>query len=163
MSNTKKYSMNMADANNTLQSIFDACNVSHNTIPFDKIMLRSMAETKLVRHAKNVAILFCALVIICPLSFRRDTGFTVLNRSIGQPIIVADHQLYQNSFAMMLDGQGIIYNDIKAIEENGAIVYPTSIDENKGLVIFPYDGNAFSISVPNTGGYVLNAIVAERK
>lgn len=163
MNNTKKYSMNYDEAQDTLQSIFDACDVSHNTVPFDKIMLKSRIEVRPISHVKHIAILFLILVIISPLTFKKNKDFTVLNNGFRQPLIVSDHQLFDYSFSMTVKGSGIIYSEIKAIKDNGAIIFPESIDEETGVIVFPYDGDALSICVPNIDGYKLRAVLSERK
>lgn len=163
MPNTKKYSMDYNEANNTLQNIFDACNVSHNTIPFDKIMLRSMAEPRLVNHVCKLAIFILLLVILCPLTFKRDSSFAVLNNSINQPVVVTDHQLFSDSFSMKIYGSGIQYDKINASRDNGSIIFPSSIDTANGLIVFPYDGKSLSISIPCENGYELKAVLYERK
>ena len=153
----------MQEADETLQSIFDACDVSHNTIPFDKVILKSKVETKIIHGFIHLAVFFLFLAIICPLFFKQDSNFKIMNSTPGQPVVIIDHQLYENSFAMSLTGNGIKYDEVNGIKENGAIVFPKTIDEAKGIVVIPYDGDALSINIPTIDGYVLHAILNERK
>lgn len=158
-----KYSMNMKTADATLQNIFDACNVSHNSVPFDKIMLRSRAETKTVELFRYLATLFLIFAILTPLFFSRDDSFVLLNKAPGQPVVVTDHQLYDTAFTMCLMGKDILYDEIKATKEDGAIIFPKLIDKNNGIVTFPYDGSPLTIVVPAGNGYSMTAILSENK
>ncbi len=153
----------MQAADKTLQNVFDACNVSHNSIPFDKIMLRSRAETKLVVAFRHLATLFLIIAIVSPLFFSRDTSFMLLNAAPGQPVVVTDHQLYDTAFTMRLMGRDILYDEIKAIKDDGAIIFPKLVDKNNGVVTFPYDGSTLTITVPAGGGYTMTALLAEQK
>jgi len=157
---TKKYSLNKKEANDVLQNVFDACNVSHNTVPFDKIMLRSMAETKLVTVFKYIGIAALIVVLLTPLLFKRDQTFVLSSNRPGQKIIVVDHQLYENQFLMVLYGTGIKWEEIHCLDEDGCIVYPTSIEKESGTVIFPYGDKALNIYIPNDDGDVLQGVLA---
>ncbi len=155
--------MNKKKANDTLQNVFDACNMSYNTVPFDKLMLRSMAETKLVTVFKYISIAFLIIAILSPLTFKRDQSFSISQTAPGQPIVVVDHQLYEEHFLMILYGNNIDWGQIHAIDENGAIIYPSSVVPENGTVIIPYKCDAFNIYIPNTDGYVLQGVVTKPK
>lgn len=159
----KTYVMNKKEANDTLQNIFDACNMSYNTVPFDKLMLRSMAETKLVKVFKYIGIFFLVLSILSPLAFKRDQNFMISGTKPGQPIVVVDHQLYGGYFAMTLYGSKIDWENIHCVDDTGAILYPSSIDKETGVVVIPYDCDSFNIYIPNTDGYVLQGVVSKPK
>lgn len=159
---SKKYSMSKTESNQTLQNVFDACNVAPNSVPFDKIMFKSMTDTKSITFLKRIAVVFLVIVIASPLFFKRDKSFTVVNQLPGRQVVVTDHQLYENAFSMTLLGNGILYDDITSMKANGAIVFPSSVDPANGVVVFPYDGSALSISIPTSDGNTLNAIVAEK-
>lgn len=163
MADVKKYTMNMTEANNTLQNVFDACNVSHNTVPFDKIMLRQKEATNYIKYARILAIVFLIFTMISPLFFRNNSVLKINNTSDIHTITVIDHQLYSDSFVLKLAGQNIDYDNIYAVKSNGAILYPASLDKATGTVILPYDGNSLSINIPDLDGHVLSAILAERK
>lgn len=163
MADVKKYTMDMTEANNTLQNIFDACDVSHNTVPFDKIVIKQKESTRYIKYARILAIVFLILVVMSPLCFKNDSGLTIDYKSDIHTITVIEHQLYNNSFVMRLNGKNIDYNNIFAIKSDGAIVYPTSVDETTGSITLPYDGSALSITITDFDGHTLNAVLAERK
>lgn len=159
----KKYSMKMKDAGATLQNVFDAVGVQHNTIPFDKIMLRSRAETRTVSGFQYLAMTFLLIVLLSPLLFDRDANFKIKGSAFGQHVIIVDHQLYDDCFSMKMMGSKIDYANINSVRENGSIIFPKTIDVENGIVVFPYDGSSLSINIPTQDGQVLHAVLAERK
>lgn len=159
----KTYSMNKKDATDTLSNVFDACNVSHNSVPFDKIMLRSMAETKFVTISKYIGMAFLVICMLVPLTFRRDQTFSLTSGKIRQPIVVVDHQLYDKYFVMVLFGNGIDWDNIHCVDETGAIIYPSSIDNKNGTVIFPCESKSLNIYIPDVDGSVLQGLLSTGK
>lgn len=157
----KKYSMDMDTANQTLQNVFAACNQQPNTIPFDKLVLKGLAQTTLVKGCKWSAAGFLLLVLLAPLAFR-NTDFTVSSRGFGQQIAIEDHQLYENYFIMRLSGENVDYDNIYAKKTDGTVVFPSSVDPAERSVVIPYDGSSLNIYIPDSSGNVLQAILSER-
>lgn len=157
----KKYSMDMNTANQTLQNVFAACNQQPNTIPFDKLVLKGLAQTTLVKFCKWSAAVFLLLVLLAPLTFR-NPDFIVSSKGFGQQIAIEDHQLYEDHFIMRLSGENVDYDNIYAKKPDGTVVFPSSADPSERSVVIPYDGSSLNIYIPDNSGNVLQALLSER-
>lgn len=159
----KKYNMDMNTANQTLQNVFAACNQQPNTIPFDKLMLKGLAQTALVSACKWIAAAFLVLVLVSPLAFQ-SSDFSVSSKGFRESIAITDHQLYADEFKMVLNGSDIDYNNIYAKKPDGTFVFPSSINvANDTLIVtIPYEGVSLNIYIPDKNGKVLQAILSER-
>ncbi|MFT3984939.1 MAG: hypothetical protein QM697_13610 [Lachnospiraceae bacterium] len=157
----KKYSMDRNTANQTLQNVFAACNQPPNTIPFDKLVLKGLAQTALVKVCKWSAFCFLLLVLLAPLAFQ-NSEFTVSSKGFGQRIAIENHRLYADHFIMQLSGGSIDYENIYAKKPDGTVVFPVSADPDSGSVVIPYDGNSLNIYIPDNSGNVLQALLSER-
>lgn len=157
----KKHSLDQNTANGILQNVFEECNVTPNEVPFDKIMLRSIAETKGVRFFKYFAVAILILVIASPLAFKQSNNFGLVNSA--RSVSIENHALYEHYFILTLSGTAIDYNAIYAKKADGAYIYPDSIDKKAGLVIFPYDGDSLNIYITSLNGEVIHAVLAENK
>ena len=153
-----RYQMDLKSANDTLQSVLKTCDKEPNTIPFDRLVFNNnvnAAYTKVCRYLSLTLLLF---VILSPLTFR-DTGFSVRNSGLIEKIIVTDHALYEDHFILHLSGSSIDYQDIYARKNDGNYVFPSSVSEEEGEVVFPYEGSSLNIYVPDLNGKVLHAIL----
>ncbi len=161
--NRRKYTMDMATANNILQNVFIAGEQKPNTIPFDKIVLRSRAKTTLVTACMWVGIVMLLFTLLSPLAF--NTGeLKVANPATVKSIEIASHQLYTTEFVMMLSGEKLDYQNIYAVKDDGTMVFPSRVrfvEENTEVTI-PYDGSALNIYIPDLDGNILQAILSER-
>lgn len=157
----KKIKLDRNTADDILQNVFEECNVAPNEVPFDKIVLRSTAETKGVRFIKYFALAILVLVIVSPLAFKQSDKFGLAQSA--KSITIENHSLYEHYFVITLSGNKIDYNSIYAQKENGAYIYPDSIDTEAGLVIFPYDGDALNIYISSLDGEKIHAVLAENK
>ena len=61
--------MDIKQAGETLQNIFAACEQEPNKVPFDKIVLRQKANTKMFTIGKYISILFIIFLFIAPFLF----------------------------------------------------------------------------------------------
>ncbi len=159
----KKYSMDLNTANDILQNVFAAGDVAPNTIPFDKLVLRGMAQTTLVKCCMSVAIGMLVLVLLAPLAFR-SSDFKVTDKSALKVFEIMDHTLYQSEFMLTIKGSNIDYKGIYAKKIDESIVFPLRVRFVNGdtEVTFPYDGDALNLYIPDQNGNVLHAVLSER-
>ena len=157
----KKQNLDKNTANGILQNVFEECDITPNEVPFDKILLRSMAETKGVRFSKYFAVVILVLVIMAPLAFKQSDIFGLVEPA--RTVSIENHALYEHYFVLTLGGTNIDYDGIYAVKPDGAYIYPDSIDKKAGLVIFPYDGETLNIYITSGNGEVIHAILAENK
>lgn len=160
----KKYNMDMNTANQTLQNVFAACSQAPNTVPFDKLMLKGLAQTALVTACKWIAAGFLLLILVAPLAFR-NSDFSVSSKSFRESISITDHQLYEHEFKMVLNGSDVDYDNIYAKKPDGTFVFPSSVNISNDtmIVTIPYDGISLNIYIPDKNGKTLQAILSERK
>ena len=160
MLKNKKYSMNIEDANSTLQNVFAELDMKPNSIPFDKIVLRGLANTVFAKTCKIIATIFLIISLFTPLAFINNDF--VVEPSVGaSKIIITDHQLYDDHFSLVLQGNNINYDDIYARLPDGSFVFPSSVNRDNGLVIFPFTESSLNIYIPDINGNVLQAVLTK--
>ncbi len=159
----KKYNMDINTANDILQNVFAAERVEPNTVPFDMIVLRGMAQTTLVKICILVATVMLTLVLLAPLAFR-TSDFRIDEKNSTHTLHVLEHQLYETEFVMMIEGTNVNYTKAYALKNDGTVIFPTRIQfVNSNLEItFPYDGEALNLYIPDSDGHMLQAILSER-
>ena len=156
----KKYNMSKQAANDTLMNVLAACNIETDNINFDLLLLKSMAQTNLIDSCKWIAIGALFLILIAPAALV-NSDLKVSNSGIAHDrIIIEDHSLYEDHFVLKLSGDTIDYDSVYAKDSKGAVVFPTTIDEAKGLVTFPYKGEWLIIYISDEQGHTLNATLS---
>ena len=161
--NRHKYTMDMTTANMILQNVFIAGEQAPNTTPFDKIVLRSKAQTTMVTACMWVGIVMLLLTLLSPLAFSSQ-DFKVAQTTAPRSVQIVSHQLYTSEFVMMIEGDKLDYRNIYAMKTNGETVYPSRIrfvDGNTEVTI-PYTGEELNLYIPDLDGNVLQAILSER-
>lgn len=158
----KKYSMDLESANSILQNVLKENNKEPNTIPFNKLVQTNKVNTAYAKICRITSIVLLVAICVAPLFFG-DRAFSVHKTGAFEGIIVADHQLYEDHFVMYLKGNNINYHDIYARKNDGTFIFPSEIDEEAGVVTFPYSGGGMIIFVPDAGGRILQAVLSEQE
>ncbi|MBR2274493.1 MAG: hypothetical protein IJ873_00280 [Lachnospiraceae bacterium] len=153
-----RYQMDLKSANDTLQSVLKTCDKEPNTIPFDKLVFHNTVNAAYAKVCRYLSLALLLFAILSPLTFK-DPGFSVRNSGLIERIIVTDHALYEDRFVMYLSGSGIDYKDIYARKNDGNYVFPSSVNEESGEVVFPFEGSSLNIYIPDLNGKVLHAIL----
>lgn len=162
--NRRKYTMDMTTANNILQNVFIAGDMEPNTIPFDKIVLRSKAKTTLVTACMWIGVVMLLLTLLSPLAFTSQQELKITQDETDESVRIVSHQLYTSEFVMMIEGNKLDYRNVYAAKSDGSIIYPSRIrfvNDNTEITI-PYDGAELNIYIPDTDGNVIQAILSER-
>jgi len=161
MRRKKIYKMNREEADRMLKSVFAATDVEPNKSSFDTILLRTIANTTMVKTCKWIAIVMLALVIASPLFFKSSDNFSVKDMSVSSQVTVMNHQLYEDRFEMVLSGTNIDYYGIYCKKLDGTIVMPRKINENEHLVVIPFDGDSLNIYITCLDGRVVQALLSK--
>ncbi|MBQ7581711.1 MAG: hypothetical protein IJU25_02710 [Lachnospiraceae bacterium] len=161
--NRHKYTMDMTTANNILQNVFIAGEQAPNTTPFDKIVLRSKAQTTMVTACMWIGIVMLLLTLLSPLAFS-SRDFKVEQPRSTRSLQIVSHKLYTSEFVMMIEGDKLDYQNIYALKNDGEVVFPSKIQFVNGdtEVTIPYDGEQSNLYIPDLDGNILQAILSER-
>lgn len=155
----KTYSIDKKSANETLKNVFAACDQTPNTLSFDYILFKNIANTKMVKVAKWCSLLLLLLIIISPLAFRNSEGNHTAKRS---SVSVESHYIddEKQCFVMKLSGEGVDYFGIYAKDEKGEIYVPLQVDEDNRTVFIPFTDGTINIYIPNEDGSVVQAVLS---
>ena len=131
----------LADA--TLQSIFEACDLSPNSIPFDKIVLRQKVETIYF----NTCILFCIpfllVTLLAPIPFlliNHHNQKQAASNSIRIEKDYLDEDIIYFKLSVAVDP-----NACHLILSDGSFIEPMSYDNLTKTIAFPYPDTEASI------------------
>ncbi|MCR5106839.1 MAG: hypothetical protein K6B28_01610 [Lachnospiraceae bacterium] len=155
-----KYNIDVNAANDTLQNVFKSLDKKPNTIPFDKLLFINSVNKTYTRACSFISVLLLLLILLSPLPFR-SKEFTVSSTGVKQYIVILDHNLSEGFFTLKLSGDGINYNDIYARLDDGSFLFPSTIDEEEGIVVFPYESGSLNIFIPDVNGKVLHAVLSK--
>lgn len=129
-----------AQANETLQSVFEACNQSPNAVAIDQLL----EQKKAMVHPYNVWIVVSIIALI--LTFLSPLALNPMsNRAKGgkasTDITITSHQIENDHFIMTLSGDFIDYSSIYALDANGKKIFPDAYSAADGTVSIPYNGS----------------------
>lgn len=156
----KNHTTELETADEMLNNILDSCNIPPSSDSLETIMQKRMVEKLPLHILKIVSVVFLVISVLVPLAFKKDPSFDVINSS--KTVAVTSHTLYEDCFVMTLSGLAD-YANIYSKKSNGAIIYPDIIDQDAGLVIFPYNGESLNIYIPTTSGECIQAVLHEPK
>lgn len=160
MADQTKVTLDKKAANNILNNVLESCNIPPSSESMDKIMKKRAIERTPLIVLKYIALVFLIVAAISPLFFRRDPDFKVVSAS--KTVVVSSHSLYDDCFIMVLTGAAD-YKNISAKKNDGAVIFPDTVDSSSGLVIFPYNGDALNIYIPTLSGECIQAVLNETK
>ncbi len=156
----KRYNMSKKAANDTLKNVLAACNMDTEKINFDLLIIKGLAQTNFVDTCKWIAIGFLFLVLISPAALMNTDLKVASGGPMNEHIIIEDHKLYKDQFVLKLVGKDIDYVSIYAKTDDGITILPIDIDEDQGLVTFPYDNESLTIYIQDKEGHTLNATLS---
>lgn len=129
-----------AQANETLQNVFEACNQTPNAVSVDQLI----EQKKAMVHPYNVwivvSIVALILTFLSPLALNPMSN-RVKNGSSSTDITITSHQIDDGHFKMTLSGDFIDYSSIYALDSKGKKIYPDSYSAADGTVSIPYSGD----------------------
>lgn len=158
---SNKYSIDKKAADAALQNVFAACDQNPNETPLEVIRAISIANAAVVKIGLISSIILLALVLVSPLAFLH-TEKTSHDKGANK-VKVTGHYMDNESecFVMCLSGDGIIYEEIYALTDDGATITPSKIDTASGMVFIPFRDGNINIYVPNEDGGCLQAVLSK--
>lgn len=157
-----KYVINKKAANDTLQSVFEACEQEPNSKPLELIQAWAIANTTIVKVGMWMSVALLVMVLVMPLAFvssrEADNGLGEVDN-----VKVVEHYLDVDNdcFVMVLYGNGIDYNGIYALRDDGRTVFPQEIDEDNHTVKIPFVEGNLNIYIPKSDGTFLQAVLSK--
>lgn len=137
---TTRKPIDKAQANETLQNVFEACNQSPNAVAVDQLL----EQKKAMVHPYNVwivvSIIALILTFLSPLALNPMSN-RVKGGSSSSDVTITSHQIENGHFIMTLSGDFIDYSSIYAMDANGKKIFPDAYSAADGTVSIPYNGN----------------------
>jgi len=142
------YQMDINQANSTLQNVFAACDQAPNTIPFDKIILRQKANTKIYNRLITVTAVILLLTFLSPLVIVPVANL-IEHITVPAPVVLLNDYVEDNILYLQFEGDNILYEEAYVEEINGKRHYAVTYDTKKQLIGFPYIREIeFNIYIP---------------
>lgn len=154
-----KYTMDLKQADQTLQNIFAACEQKPNTIPFDKIVLRQRAKTRSFTLGKYLCLLFIVLLFIVPFVFPHSHAKISSTQNYSSNLEVESHYVSGSQFTLFLSGEDIDYADSYASAADGTIYLPVGSDATEHKIVFPYVGKEVNIYIYDSKGNYIQLLL----
>lgn len=162
---TKKYQMDTAMADTTLQSVFAACDKKPNEVPFDKILLRG----KMTSKACNVNIILCVVLLIVtlllPLTFQKPSTRVITGENKVFSLI--SHSVENNELILTFSETTFNADTCEMLLVSGSNLSestfkPLQIDDDSDTIVFPYFEDAMSIYIEDISGSSMTILVTPR-
>lgn len=142
----KKYEIDINTANTALQNVFVACKQTPNTIPFDKLLLRQKANTRLYN------LLLCIVTAVLLFTFFSPLIITPISNIVGGDVakttFVKTHYLRNDILYIQLEGEDIHFNAAYMSSADGMLYEPASYDEASQTICFEYINKECNIYIP---------------
>lgn len=156
MFSKKQYHLDIQSADQTLQSIFAACNISPNTVPFDKLVLREQVRLKPYNTLIAATFTVLLLTLMTPfifIPFHTGSG-KVHNITLDQHYVI-DNVLY----IQVEPCHGAVNEDnTYLITASGERIGVLSYDEENHILAFPYLREECNIYIPGENGSTLHLL-----
>lgn len=155
-----KYKMNPDMANQTLQNVFAACDRESNATPFDKLILRKRANTRVYDRLILLTSLFLLLTFLAPLFIVPVSTMLGKRTNSESPALVRDY-VEDSCLYLELKGDHIVYEEAYLEKADGTIIPVLSFDRETKTLCFPYVDNAESnIYIPIRGSDPLHLLLS---
>ncbi len=158
----KIYKMDMASANDTLQNVFAACEKEPNTIPFDKIVLRRKADTRLTCICKFTTLIMILALIFIPLfTLRTSTNIeTEYNKS---SLHIVDHFVTEKFIHLTFEEANYYAPSCYSLDTNGQRSLALIDHTNPTHLVFAYTGVTIHLYLCDEYGEYLHLIISPNK
>lgn len=155
----KRYQMNMAQADATLQKVFAACKQSPNTTSFDKILLRRQLNTKLLDNMLIMTAIILLLTFLSPLAIASVNALFPGKEPPSEVTLLSD-TMTDGVLCLSLSGNGILYDDAYQETETGIVEKAVSYDKHAGTICFTYYGTVTNIYIPLENAPAFHLVLA---
>ncbi len=152
----KQYQLDIQSADQTLQSVFAACNVAPNTVPFDKLLLREQARLRPYNIRLTITFILLLLTISTPLLFHY-----FYSQSGEIHVITLDqHYVEDNTLYIKVEPchGSIDRNNSYLITASGERIDVLSYDKENHILAFPYLTEECNIYIPGENNSTLHLL-----
>lgn len=152
----KEYQIDIQSADKTLQSVFAACNVEPNTVPFDKLVLRQQARLK----PYNIRLVATLLLLLLTLSTPFPFHYFYSQSSKVHVITLDQHYVEDNILYIKVDPchGSIDRNNSYLITASGERIDVLSYDQENHILAFPYLPEECNIYIPGENNSTLHLL-----
>lgn len=133
----KTYQMDIKKADSALQNIFAACNQSPNTIPFDKLVLRRKANTRIYNRLLTVTAVILLFTFLSPF-YIVPLSHVTEKLLKPEPVVLLDDYLEDGILYLQLGGDNILYGEAYLETPEGQKISAIVYDTRKQLIGFPF-------------------------
>jgi hypothetical protein len=158
--NPQPVSVDMPDADKTLQNILKSCNMAPNTLPVEELVSRARENTSKYLLCMFISIGMLIATFFLPLVFK-PAAMSASSQQLD--ITVDSSKMDGGDFVLNISGFMIDYTSIYAMNEEGTRIYPVSYDVSTGRVVFRYDGESWNIFIPDLNGNQLHLLLTPDK
>ncbi|MBQ7919302.1 MAG: hypothetical protein IJ324_05120 [Lachnospiraceae bacterium] len=152
----KRYQLDVQSADRTLQSVFAACDVEPNTMPFDKLILREKAHLAPYNRRITATLMILLITLATPFLF-----FFFYNESGKVHVITLEqHYVDNNVLYIKVDPchGSIDRNNSYLITASGKKITALSYDSDNHILAFPYLTEECNIYIPGENNSTLHLL-----
>lgn len=155
----KIYSMDLKQADSTLQNVFAACDKKPNAISFDKLRLRQKLNTRVYDRILLLISVLLLLTFLSPFAVSPMTEF--LAGGSTTPAALVGDSMEGNVLTLTLSGKGILFNQAYQELPDGSVEAPLSYDKRANTISFSYHAEAtVNIYIPVRDQSTLHLIIS---
>ncbi|MBR6309111.1 MAG: hypothetical protein IKR39_10950 [Lachnospiraceae bacterium] len=159
----KTYSIDINTAGKMLENVFAKAETSPNTVPFDKIVLRSKQNL----FTDNLFIVLSSLIfvvtLLMPLFFPHSKMMVSVDAASSRPLTVKEHHMTESTFSITFDGLPVDVVNSYMVDDDDETVSIVEYDSATNTVVFPYDKKEYNIYVYDTNGKCIHLLLSPRK
>lgn len=157
----KRYSMDLKQADSTLQNIFAACDRKPNVISFDKLRLRQKLNTRVYNRLLLLTGLVLLLTFFSPFAVSPVTE--LLAGENGQPVALVSDSMEGDLLTLTLSGSGILFDQAYQELPDGSVEAALSYDKKAKTISFSYHEEiTVNIYIPVTDQSPLHLVVSPK-
>ena len=152
----QEYQLDIKSADQTLQNIFAACNVSPNTVPFDKLILRQKVRLRPYNICLIITFILLLLTLTAPLPF----FYLYYPGKEAHAITLNQHYVEDNIlYIKVAPCHGSIdRTNSYLITASGEKIDALSYDQENHILAFPYLDEECNIYIPGENNSTLHLL-----
>lgn len=155
----KIYSMDLQQADSTLQNVFAACDRKPNIVSFDKLRLRQQLNTRIYDRILLFIGVLLLLTFLSPFAVSPMTEF--LAGGSTEPASLVSDSMAENVLTLTLSGKGILFDQAYQELPDGFVEAPLSYDKKAKTISFSYHAEAtVNIYIPVRDQSTLHLVVS---
>jgi hypothetical protein len=158
----QKYQMDPTVAEETLTNVFQLCNVRAHSETLKELKTKHRREARGFQFLMLIALICIVFLLSIPLYFYSNPVRLTTLESVDSTVEIVDHHLEDGIFYLTLTGEGIKFDEILIVDEDGVESHILTYDEEYGTIAFPYDSENLNIYVPQESGATLHMLLSPK-